>query len=417
MLLWLSAGLVVSLPLPALPYQQLVFNVLYGLLSVAMAAFVMAFYVLCRSDCRRAWFCKRPMPSAINVPTGTTATAVTVQDNSNLRHLTPSPTDSRVKYGPLKVSNLQSGGGSQLTDTSMSDLPTFYNPKQNGVAQKYWQKKRQRNLISQLNRDLSGTDAETQLSGEVTLLPYTKPDTSAYYIAPLPQHLRMPYAEKYTQRNGAVPRPRDFDGQSSVSGLQPDGHSSVSAPQADGHDSGSGIHNHSSGSGVPNHNSVSAVPNHSYRGGIQNHSSVSVPQNHVSVGVDMPDRNHGDELHVLVEEPRQHKEDNVEDSIQCDDVVKDIRLQQQGDTSSHVESDSTCGSKRRLGPSTSTAPYMFVNHSYQDRVRARLLQKKPNSRMPRSISAYDQPSSSSSSSSDTDSDSELWPRNKKETSV
>lgn len=320
---WMCGAFVVALPFGSLlPHRQMIYNYLYSFTSAALGIFILVFYCLAREDARGCWrnsCCKKDVQSE-SVATATNPSNGHIARHRGSIELSISGKSSNstnrspsVRCGAPKVTNVssQAAGGGTATDLSLGSYQehaTFYNPRQNGIAKKYWQKNRLRN---QLHKGLNtgsgplmhgqgdgsrtfsddsfkrrsygnGIDANTHLSIEIELQPKntnfcppgdgpdhlygglaaagkypdTHPGVGALYLprgctqltpipgtrspAPevptnsypvLPSHITAMYSlpqstlhddqplhvNEFMQRNGSVPRLRDFDGQSHVS--------------------------------------------------------------------------------------------------------------------------------------------------------------------------------------------------------
>ena len=317
---WMCGAFVVALPFASLlPHRQMIYDYLYSFTSAVLGIFILVFYCLARDDARGCWqssCCKKDVQSE-SVATATNQSNGHVTRHRGSIELSISGKSSNstnrstsVRCGAPKVTNISSqAGGGTATDLSLGsyqECATFYNPRQNGIAKKYWQKNRLRN---QLHKGLNtgsgplmhgqgdgsrtfsddsfkrrsygnGIGANTHLSIEIELqpkntnfcqpgdgldhayggltaagkYPNTHPGVGAQYLprgctqltpgthspAPevptnsypvLPSHITAMYSlpqsilhdgqplhvNEYMQRNGSVPRLRDFDGQSHVS--------------------------------------------------------------------------------------------------------------------------------------------------------------------------------------------------------
>ena len=322
---WTCGAFVVALPFGSLlPHREMVYNYLYGFTSAALGIFILVFYCLAREDARGCWrnsCCKKDVqPEAVAMATNPSNGHVMRHRGSIELSISGKSSNSTNRAPSVlcapKVTNISSQAGGTATDLSLGsyqECATFYNPRQNGIAKKYWQKNR---LRSQLHKGLNmgsgplmhgpgdgsrtfsddsfkrrsygnGSDANTHLSIEIELqpknsnfcppgdsadrvysglaapgkypelhpavaaqylprgccqltpVPGTRSPTAGVYTPEvptnsypvLPSHITAMYSlprstlhddqplqvNEFMQRNGSVPRLRDFDGQSHVS--------------------------------------------------------------------------------------------------------------------------------------------------------------------------------------------------------
>lgn len=194
---WASAAFSIALPFgDAMPHQAIIFSCLYAFSCVALGLFLLVFFSLGRHDGRESWrncsSCRKDPhaatgASSIEVPISTLSCSQPQYTHTN-GHLHSASSLSSVNtnrsssfhptlYGLKKPSNinlLPSHTASIITDNSINsgtvqDIPIFYNPRQNGIAKKYWQKSRQQRYISQLNKELnadSGHSSHNEGAGD-----------------------------------------------------------------------------------------------------------------------------------------------------------------------------------------------------------------------------------------------------------
>ncbi|ELU04140.1 hypothetical protein CAPTEDRAFT_219588 [Capitella teleta] len=180
---WTNAAIAVALPFEgSIPHQEIIFNYLYAFSAAALAIFMLVFFCLGRSDARSCWrqcCCCEPShddddddeeeeeeeseeedESRCN---GGLLIHPVVQNGSLLRN---GSLDNSSSYTSASYrQKLPSHTPSQTSDPSIFSsgvnlYPNFYNPRQNGVARKYWEKHNQRKRLTQLNRDLQQQDSE-----------------------------------------------------------------------------------------------------------------------------------------------------------------------------------------------------------------------------------------------------------------
>ena len=171
---WTCGALAVALPFDFI-HQEIVFNCLYLLFSIALGVFILVYFVFGRKDGRIAWrrtcCCDKSedydlnqsgstnLHSGINGHLVQSASSIEGSQYTNKSSSNTNRSGS-YRYGPMgqldrsDVSILNSNVPT-ITDTSvMQEYPNFFNEKQNGIAKKYWQKTRQKQRIAQLNKEL-----------------------------------------------------------------------------------------------------------------------------------------------------------------------------------------------------------------------------------------------------------------------
>jgi hypothetical protein len=293
---WTNAAIAVALPFAdSIPHQEIIFNYLYAFSAAALAIFMLAFFCLGRSDARACWrqcCCCEPSkedegdeedeseeeeeesmcinggllvhPIVHNGINGDLDNSSSYTSTS-FRHKMPSLTPSQTSDPSIFNS------GANL-------YPNFYNPRQNGVARRFWEKKNQRKLIGQLNRELKQEseyssmderekplqDSDSHLSIEIQIQPKKPAERATPLISGLTPYVpnrnelapvggppsscaeEVPppvllatfdgpfqsipgasvsgygtpkvHQEEFMQRpGGSVPRLRDFDGESATS--------------------------------------------------------------------------------------------------------------------------------------------------------------------------------------------------------
>ena len=147
--------------------MDVILSSLYMILCIILGIFLIVFYCLARKDTRRAWrmfcFCKKreaaglPPRSSTNINVITHANAhqsLTRDDESGIDSLKESSANNQsnpllqiMQYHKQNSMMTHSVAGSQSRgDPSIQggseDISAFYNPRQNGVAKRYWEKTR-----------------------------------------------------------------------------------------------------------------------------------------------------------------------------------------------------------------------------------------------------------------------------------
>ena len=183
---WFCGAVVVAKPLNSLiPYEEIIFSYLYGILCAMFGLFMLIYYCLARKDSRISWkrffLCEqqtvydmsRSVPNHMPHANGHVSTE-SGTDISLSNKVTKVAITNHVKKAPDDVSSISlvdSKPPSIIDDslliTSMQEsVSNFYNPRQNGVAKKFWDKKNKHNskLLSKdvtkgLNIHDSGTES------------------------------------------------------------------------------------------------------------------------------------------------------------------------------------------------------------------------------------------------------------------
>ncbi|KAK3095548.1 hypothetical protein FSP39_015980 [Pinctada imbricata] len=235
MLFWTCGAITVAEPLKTiLPHQVLIFSYLYGVTCAIFGIFMLSYFCLSRKDSFSSWkrfFCCEQQPvfdinyqTANNVRMGN---GHVVQGNGSV------VTEPMLKT--LNITNDVSSNGSKqsninlvptntssvLEDSVVSapdNIKIFYNPKQNGVAKKFWDKQRHSSRIitrdmakdfnlsltdfsgSEANRHLNNgdlSDEKSHLSIEIQIQPKD--------LGQLPHGTRSPFSQVHQlHQNGGV---------------------------------------------------------------------------------------------------------------------------------------------------------------------------------------------------------------------
>jgi len=161
MFMWASAAFGIALPVNTdLTAMDSILSYLYLVLCVILGVFVVIFYCLARRDTRRAWVkCSQP-PKPVNPPRSNINIITQTSCNGQISNAKqdidsassvrsgscgtqPNPLMQIMQYH--KKSAIMSVASSNA-DQSVHGIPEegqlFYNPRQNGIAKKYWEKKR-----------------------------------------------------------------------------------------------------------------------------------------------------------------------------------------------------------------------------------------------------------------------------------
>ena len=166
LIMWAAAALAVARPFSAYVlerYQEMIFSYAYGIMAATLGLFILVFYCLARTDVRLMWrqcgMCRKKQqytPNTASEPSLPRANGHLVQstgsldsgytNRSNRSNNTNRSSNYRFKPQVSSNVNLVPSQPASITGTSLTssipEYPSFYNPRQNGVAKKYWEKSR-----------------------------------------------------------------------------------------------------------------------------------------------------------------------------------------------------------------------------------------------------------------------------------
>ena len=186
---WISGSFAVSLPFAhIIPHQEIIFNYMYGIFSAALGIFILVFYCLGRSDMREGWkrccCCEQQ-----KLDDSASSTENMVHLNGHVVHSTNSLSSSYTNKSnnaskingnnthngankPTNVNLISSHTGT-FSDPSLSSVQeyNFYNPRQNGVAKKYWEKNKRNRLLNQLKNELQTDSGHSSQAINETKVP------------------------------------------------------------------------------------------------------------------------------------------------------------------------------------------------------------------------------------------------------
>lgn len=166
LLMWASGACSIAPPLESTDIQlDIILSYLYMILCIILGIFLLVFYCLARNDTRATWnACCKPSQDAtilpprsntnINIITRTNAhnslrrddesdgsfkdSSVNDQSNPLLQIMQYHKNTAMISYS---VADSQARGDPSVHG-SPEDAPVFFNPRQNGVAKRYWERKR-----------------------------------------------------------------------------------------------------------------------------------------------------------------------------------------------------------------------------------------------------------------------------------
>ena len=186
---WFCGAIVVAKPFSSLipqPYEEIVFSYLYGILCAIFGLFMLIYYCLTRTDSRTSWkrffLCEQQTVYDMNgsvpnhMPQANGHVSTESEPDISLGNKVKVAVTNHVKKVPDDISSVslvESKPPSVIDDslliTSMQEsAPSFYNPKQNGVAKKFWEKKNKHNsklLSKEMTRNFNESGTESNFSG------------------------------------------------------------------------------------------------------------------------------------------------------------------------------------------------------------------------------------------------------------
>ncbi len=184
LMMWTCGAFAIALPFPHyIPNQAIIFTYSYAFFATILALFLFVYYCLGRHDARMCWhrFCccvRRPVYIVNGGIRGNSNNIVhanghVLRSSSSLdsqwtqKSNSTSNRSNPLKNYPKKQSNINlvpSQTGTDHTLSSIQEYPSFYNPKQNGVAKKYWEKKSKNKQINALLKEKNSLRSGSQSS-------------------------------------------------------------------------------------------------------------------------------------------------------------------------------------------------------------------------------------------------------------
>lgn len=173
-LFWLCGAVAVAEPFKSwIPEQELIFSYLYAFTVALFGIYMLSYFCLSRKDSCSSWkrffFCDQPsvydmnfhVPNHLDVPNGNVSKGT---GESSINHYNITQDDNDKSFKDKSLISLVPVN-SIITDGSVVSVPEnptfFYNPKQNGAAKRFWEKRHHSKLITKdifKNFSGSGTD-------------------------------------------------------------------------------------------------------------------------------------------------------------------------------------------------------------------------------------------------------------------
>ncbi|WAR21925.1 AGRA1-like protein [Mya arenaria] len=183
---WLFGAITVAKPFTFMPYQDIIFSYLYGVFCAILGLFMLIFFCLTRKDSLSSWkrfflceqhhvynanpvmeACEPQANGHVNTGSGSEISKInSVVVTNHVNHVKKSDDEmSSIVLVPSKpTSDVNSSANNSLNEAAAS----FYNPKQNGVAKKFWDKKNKHNsklLTKEMTKSLNIHASESEFSG------------------------------------------------------------------------------------------------------------------------------------------------------------------------------------------------------------------------------------------------------------
>ena len=171
-MLWMSAAFVIVPPFE-FAHDTVVYQCSYAILAVSLGLFFVMYYCICRSDLKAGCFCRKQSSSSessrwryIKATSGNTSdeTGKVHENGSAVCHSRAVDEVSGVHAAEsLSVaaksvhSDTDPGTSTKINApqftapvVAVPESMTFYNPRQNGVARKYWERSRKKRAMANL---------------------------------------------------------------------------------------------------------------------------------------------------------------------------------------------------------------------------------------------------------------------------
>ncbi|XP_063435452.1 adhesion G protein-coupled receptor A3-like [Mytilus trossulus] len=173
MLFWVCGAIAVAEPFKLwIPYQEDIFSYLYAFTCALFGIFMLSYFCLSRKDSCSSWkrffLCDQPLvydmdfhvPNQLDVPNGSVSKG-TGESSVPINHhynITQEENDKTFKDKSL----ISLVPVNSVTDGSVTSVPenpqVFYNPKQNGAAKRFWEKRHHSKVITKdMFKNFSGS--------------------------------------------------------------------------------------------------------------------------------------------------------------------------------------------------------------------------------------------------------------------
>lgn len=173
--MWMAGAFAVTLPFSSvLTHHDIVFQCLYAVLASALGAFMLVFYCVGRKDVRASCCSNSGMTSEWKyVPAnGKLSPSCPAEDPLVSEvHATAenvSLTSRSIRSNGIDASKISSIAATPhsvvhaepSTFTTVVDSSIFYNPHQNGIAKKYWERSKRKRAVQGLRKEVIGGSAD-----------------------------------------------------------------------------------------------------------------------------------------------------------------------------------------------------------------------------------------------------------------
>lgn len=219
-LFWACGAIAVAEPFKHwIPYQEEIFSYLYAFTCALFGIFMLSYFCLSRKDSCSSWkrffLCDQPtvydinlhVPNQLDVPNGNVSKG-TGESSVPLNHYNITQDEHDKSFQDKSLNGLIPVNS--VTDGSIVSVPEnpqiFYNPKQNGAAKRFWEKRHHSKLITKdILKNFSGSgtdyfsgsevgrmnktngnlsDTNTHLSIEIQIQPKNSKPTSPVRFSP-----------------------------------------------------------------------------------------------------------------------------------------------------------------------------------------------------------------------------------------
>lgn len=190
-LAWASAAFAIGKPfVENVPNMEVIFSYVYGGIVVVLGIFILVFYGFGRSDMRKGWkMCcsedkavqtvytvnannpaAQPMLNGHAQPIRATSSLASGMSDKSSTHTHHTSNSHQIKISgvrkPPSNMNLVPSYNATLTDNSSYHEPIqiYYNPRQNGIAKKYWERSKRHHQLQRLQAQHRPRDDTSDLN-------------------------------------------------------------------------------------------------------------------------------------------------------------------------------------------------------------------------------------------------------------